>query len=135
MDKTQHNNFGHGATLSAIMPIHILSIISQITDTYNNYSSLPFDELSFTFHIPQTLQVNQSITIMEAWLLQFQDAQKRLANLLKQELCNQGTITNSSLLAPMVAIQINHQTKHAALPSLIHCPFAPCGLGTTNQTV
>ena len=71
----------------------MLSLVTQITEDYNNCSSTPIDKLSSTFGIPLTLQVNQPTTIMEAWLLQSQAGQKRLTNLLKQGCCNPGTIT------------------------------------------
>jgi MFS-type transporter involved in bile tolerance (Atg22 family) len=67
--------------------------MTQITEAYNNSSSIPIDELSFTFGIPLTLQLEQNTNIMEAWLFQFQAGQKRLANKLKQERRNQGEIT------------------------------------------
>ena len=67
--------------------------MTQITEAYNNSSSIPIDELSFTFGIPLTLQLEQNTNIMEARLLQFQAGQKRLANILKQERHNQCKIT------------------------------------------
>jgi hypothetical protein len=67
--------------------------MTQITEAYNNSSSIPIDELSFTFGIPITLQLEQNTNIMEAWLLQFQAGQKRLTNILKHERRNQGKIT------------------------------------------
>ena len=67
--------------------------MTQITEAYNNSSSIPIDELSFTFSIPLTLQLEQNTYIMEAWLLQFQPGKNRLANILKQERRNQGKIT------------------------------------------
>ena len=88
-----HNNFVHGATHSASQAIHRISLITQITEAYNNSSSIPIDELSFTFCIPLTLQLEQNTNILEAWLLQFQAGQKRLANILKQERSNQSKIT------------------------------------------
>ena len=89
---TDHNTFVHGATLSASRAMHKISLISQITDAYNNRSSIPIDELSFVFGILLTLQLDQSITILEAWLLLFQAGWKDLYNLLKQEQCNISTI-------------------------------------------
>jgi hypothetical protein len=68
--------------------------MTQITEAYNNSSSIPIDKLSFTFGISLTLQLEQTINIMEAWLLQFQASQKCLANILKPEYRNQeGKIT------------------------------------------
>ena len=67
--------------------------MTQITEAYNNSSSIPMDELSFTFGIPLSLRLEQNTNLMEAWLLQFQAGQKRLANILKQESRNQGKIT------------------------------------------
>ena len=68
--------------------------MTQITEAYNNSTSIPIDKLSYTFGIPLTLQLEQTTNIMEAWLLQFQASQKRLANILKPEHCNQeGKIT------------------------------------------
>jgi hypothetical protein len=87
------NTFIHGATNSASQAMHRLSLMTQITEAYNNSSSIPIDEISFTFGIPLTLQLEQNSNIMEAWLLQFQASQKRLANILKQERRNQGKIT------------------------------------------
>ena len=86
------NNFVHGATHSASQATYRISLMTQITEAYNNSSSIPIDELSFTFGIPLTLQLKQNTNIMEAWLLQFQAGQKRLANILKQERRNQGKI-------------------------------------------
>ena len=69
--------------------------MTQITEAYINSSSTPIDELSFTFGILLTLQLEQTTNIMEAWLLQFQASQKHLANILKPERRNQeGKITN-----------------------------------------
>ena len=50
------NTFVHGATHSASRATHRLSLMTQITEVYNNSSSIPIDELSFTFGIPLTLQ-------------------------------------------------------------------------------
>ena len=67
--------------------------MTQITEAYNNSSSTPIDELSFTFGVPLSLQLEQNTNLMEACLLQFQAEQNRLANILKQESHNQGKIT------------------------------------------
>jgi hypothetical protein len=67
--------------------------MTQITEAYHNSSSIPIEELSFTFGIPLTLQLEQDTNIMEVWLLQFQAGQKRLANILKQDRRNQGKST------------------------------------------
>ena len=67
--------------------------MTQITEAYNKSSSIPIDELSFTFGILLTLQLEQTTNIMEAWLLQFQAGQKCQANKLKPECHNQGKIT------------------------------------------
>ena len=40
--------------------------MTQITEAYNNSSSIPIDELSFTFGILLTLQLEQTTNIMEA---------------------------------------------------------------------
>jgi hypothetical protein len=87
------NNFVHGVTNSASHAIHGLSLMTQITEAYNNSSFIPIDELFFTFGIPLTLQLEQNTNIMESWLLQFQAGQKRLTNILKHERHNQGKIT------------------------------------------
>ena len=63
--------------------------MTQITEAYNNSSSTPIDELSFTFGVPLSLQLEQNTNLMEACLLQFQAEQNRLANILKPERCNQ----------------------------------------------
>ena len=90
-----HNTFVHGATHLSARATHRLSLMTQITEAYSNSSSTPIDELSFTFGIPLTLQLEQTTNIMEAWLLQFQASQKHLANILKPECCNQeDKITN-----------------------------------------
>ena len=69
--------------------------MTQIIEAYNNSSSIPIDELSFTFGILLTLQLEQTSNIMAAWLLQFQASQKYLANILKPECRKQeGKITN-----------------------------------------
>jgi hypothetical protein len=84
-----------GATHSSARATHRLSLMTKITEVYNNSSSTPINELSFTFGIPLTLQLEQTTNIMEAWFLQFQGGQKHLANILKPEHCNQeGKITN-----------------------------------------
>ena len=87
------NTFVHEATHSASRATHRLSLMAQITEAYNNSSFIPIDELSFTFDIPLTLHLKQSTNIMDACLLQFQANQKHLANILKQECCNQSKIT------------------------------------------
>ena len=70
-------------------------VVTQITEAYNNSSSIPVDKLSFTFGIPLTLQLEQTTNIMAAWFLQFQASQECLANILKPECHNQGgKITN-----------------------------------------
>ena len=66
--------------------------MTQITEAYKKSFSIPVDELSFTFGIPLTLQLEKNTNILEVWLLQFQAGQKRLANKLKQEHFNQGKI-------------------------------------------
>ena len=88
--------------------IHRLSLITQITEAYNNSSSIPIDKLSFTFGIPLTLQLEQNINIMAAWLLQFQAGQKRLANILKQERRNQGKITKFLLDRKSTRLNSSH---------------------------
>ena len=72
---------------------HWLSLMTQITETYQNSSTILIDEWSITFGLPLTLQLEQSTSTMEAWLLQYQAEQKSLANLLTQERQKQGTIT------------------------------------------
>jgi hypothetical protein len=68
--------------------------MTQITEAYNKSSFTPIDELSFTFGILLTLQLEQTTNIMETWFLQFEASQKCLANILKPECCNQeGKIT------------------------------------------
>ena len=64
--------------------------MTQITEAYNNISSIPVNKLSFTFGILLTLQLEQTTNIMEVWFLQFQASQKCLANILKPEHHNQG---------------------------------------------
>ena len=74
---------------------HRLSLMTQISEAYNNSFCIPIDKLSFTFGIPLTLHLEQTTNIMAAWLLQLQASQKYLANILKPERCNQeGKITN-----------------------------------------
>ena len=110
------NTFVHGPTHSAFRATHCLSLMTPITEAYNNSSSTPIDELSFTFGIPLTLQLEQTTNIMEAWLLQFQAGQKDQANILKQVCCNQGKIKiKSSSSAYMVATLKNHLIKRTAL--------------------
>ena len=43
--------------------IHRLSLITQITEAYNNSSSIPIDKLSFTFGIPLTLQLELNFKV------------------------------------------------------------------------
>jgi hypothetical protein len=50
------NTFVHVATHSAARATHRLSLMPQITEVYNNSSSILIDKLSFTFGIPLTLQ-------------------------------------------------------------------------------
>ena len=90
---TDCNNAVHGATLTASWATHRLSLKTQIKEAYHNSTTIPVDELSITFVIPLTLQLEQSTATMEAWLLQYQAGQKRLANILTQERRKQGTIT------------------------------------------
>ena len=87
------NTVIQGATHSASQVTHRLSFMTQITEAYKKSFSIPVDELSFTFGIPLTLQLEKNTNILEVWLLQFQANQKRLANKLKQERCNQCKIT------------------------------------------
>ena len=68
-----HNTFVHGAPHSSARATHRLSLMKQITEIYNNSSSIPVDKLSFTFGISLILQLEQTTPIMEAWLLQFQE--------------------------------------------------------------
>ena len=60
------NNFVHGAAHSSAKATHMLSLMTQSTEAYNNSSSIPIDKLSFTFGIPLTLQLEQTTNIMEA---------------------------------------------------------------------
>ena len=90
-----HNTFVHGAPHSSARATHRHFFVTQITEAYNNSSSIPVDKLSFTFGIPLTLQLEQTTNIMEAWFLQFQASQECLANTLKPECHNrEGQITN-----------------------------------------
>ena len=89
---TDRNDAVHGATLKASKATHKLSLKTQIKEAYNNNSTIPVDKWSITFGIPLTLQLEQTTATMEAWLLQYQAAQKRLANILTQERREQGTI-------------------------------------------
>ena len=77
----------------ALVTALLFEYIGKSLLAYNNSSSIPIDELSFTFGIPLTLQLEKNTNNMEAWLLQFQADQKRLTNILKQEHHNQGKIT------------------------------------------
>ena len=83
----------HGATLTASMATHNLSLMTQITEAYHNSSTIPIGKWSITFGISLTLQLEQTTVTMEAWLLQYQAGQKHLANILTQEHHKQGTIT------------------------------------------
>ena len=87
------NDAIHGATLTASRAKHRLSLKTQIQEAYHNSSTIPVDKWSITFGIPLTLQLEQTTTNMEAWLLQYQAGQKCLANILIQERQKQGTIT------------------------------------------
>jgi hypothetical protein len=78
------NAFVHGVTHSSSRATHRLSLMTQVTEAYNNSFFIPINELSFTFSTSLKLQLEQTTHIMEAWLLQFHAEQK----------ChNQGTIT------------------------------------------
>ena len=89
--------------------------MTQIAEACNISSSIPINELSFTFGIPLTHQVEQSTNIMETWLLKFQVGHKYLANIIKQECCNQGKFTKNSFYpAPVIATLINHWVKLTA---------------------
>ena len=73
--------------------------MKNFMEAYHKSSLTPIDELSITFRTPLTLQLEQTTITMEAWLLQYQAGQKRLANILTQERQKQGTIT-SFLISP-----------------------------------
>jgi hypothetical protein len=108
--------------------------MTQITEAYNNSSSIPIDELSFTFGIPLTLQLEKNTSMMEAWLRQFQAGQKRLANILKQERHNQGKMTKfliSHTGRPKKPPDSENQHKYTILP----CQTGAHGSSATKQTV
>ena len=65
----------------------------QITTAYHNKPSIPGNEQSFTFGTPLIDRLIQPTSLLNAWLLQYQAGQHRLANQLKQEQRNQGRIT------------------------------------------
>jgi hypothetical protein len=89
--------------------------MTHIAEACDISSSIPINELSLTFGIPLTLQVEQSTNIMEAWLLKYQVGQKYLANIIKQECCSQGKFTKNSLYpVPVIATLINHWVKLTA---------------------
>ena len=90
---TDRNDAVHRATLKASKVTHRLSLKTQIKEAYLNSSTILVDEWSITFGTPLTLQLEQNTATMEAWLLQYQAGQKRLANILTQERRKQGTIT------------------------------------------
>ena len=90
---TDRNDAIHGATLKASRATHRLSLKTQFKEAYHNSSTIPVNKWSITFGIPLTLQLEQTTANMEAWLLQYQARQKRLANLINQERRRQGTIT------------------------------------------
>ena len=117
-----HITFVHVAIHSAARATHRhSSLITQITEAYNNSSSIPINKLSFTFGIPLTLQLDQTTNIMEAWLLQFQASQKCLANVLKQEHSNQeGKITKLLISCTHGHCSENHLIKWSALIYLIY---------------
>jgi hypothetical protein len=73
-------------------------IQKQITEAYNNVSSIPGDKQTFTFALPIAERLLQPTAILNAWLLQYQAAQHRVSNILKQEQQNRSTI-NKFLIA------------------------------------
>ena len=52
-----HSTFCSWVAHSSARAIHMLSLMTQSTEAYNNSSSIPIDKLSFTFGIPLTLPV------------------------------------------------------------------------------
>jgi hypothetical protein len=90
MDRNSHS---HGTDHAASQVLQRQTLQKQITDAYNNISSIPDDEQHFTFALPITERLLQPTTYLNAWLLQYQAGQHRLSNILKQEQRNRGTIT------------------------------------------
>ena len=70
---------------SKLPGLHTGSLKTQIKEAYHNSSTIPVNKWSITFGIPLTLQLEQTTTNMEAWLLRYQAGQKHLANILTQE--------------------------------------------------
>ena len=87
------NSHLHGVDLAASQALQRKAIQKQITEAYNNVSSIPGDEQPFTFELPITETLLQPTTNLNAWLLQYQVGQHRLSNILKQEQQNCDTIT------------------------------------------
>ena len=87
------NSHIHGVNLKASQALCRKHAQHQITTAYHKKSSIPCDKQSFTFGIPLTDRLIQPTSLLNAWLLQYQAGQHRLANQLKQEQHNQGKIT------------------------------------------
>ena len=90
---TERNSHICGIDQAASQALHRQALQQKITEAYNNIPSIPSNKQSFTFDTPLTKILLQPTTLLRAWLLQYQAGQHRLSSLLKQEQCNQGTIT------------------------------------------
>ena len=90
MDRNSHL---HGVDHAASQALQRQTLQKQITEAYNNISSIPGDEQHFTFALPVIERLLQPNAYLNAWLLQYQAGQHRLSNILKQEQQNRGTIT------------------------------------------
>ena len=89
----ERNSHIHGVDLKTSQELQQQHVQQQITTAYHKKSSIPCDEKSFSFGTPLIDRLIQPTSLLNAWLLQYQAGQHRLANQLKQEQHNQGKIT------------------------------------------
>ena len=80
----ERNSHIHGMDLKASQAIHRKHTQQQITTAYHNKLSIPGDKQSFTFGIPFTDRLTQPTSLLNAWLLQYQAGQHRLATNLSK---------------------------------------------------
>ena len=128
---TERNSHIYGINQAASQALHRQALQQKITEAYNNISSIPSNEQSFTFDTPLTTRILQPTTLLRVRLLQYQAGQHRLSSLLKQEQCNQGKITKFLIACttghrPAKPPDSQHQVFHTHEP---HSPSA------TKQTV
>ena len=68
---TVRNSHIYGTDQAASQALHRQALQQKITEAYNNISSIPSNEQSFTFDTPLTTRILQPTTLLRAWLLQY----------------------------------------------------------------